>query len=302
MEIPPDIQAAIQTTFPNGASAEPMSGGRSGALIYSVEADGAAYVLRKLGENNRRPGTAQREQTCMQLAAQLGVAPRVVRCFPDDGIILMEKINGTPIGRGTPRETDPLGRLAATLRTLHGGPAFPAGPGPLEMFQQLESDLARMQSPPLPPALGNTLARLLPRLDQLGLPAPCHHDLNPSNILDTPDHVYLVDWEIANQGEPYLDLAQLGIWVCRDEAERLELLHKYLQQAPTQPDLQRLELARGVALSFYAAAFHLVCAMLKVPTLTHGPTLQEVFEQMAATRQPFQPDQMAHALLREAAL
>lgn len=273
---------------------EPLTGGRSGALLFSVEADGQSYVVRQMGVQNRIPGSSDREQTCMHLAAELGLAPRIVRGWPEQGIVLMEKVAGHPIGRGTPRETDPLGRLAAVLRRLHGGPAFPVGPTMAERLAQLESF-----GVPLPPLLGDSIRAALPQLE--GTSAPCHLDLNPSNILATPERIYLVDWEIAAQSEPFLDLAQLGVWVCRGDRERDELLALYLERPPDAREQRRMQLARVLALSFYALGFCLVCARMGVAPLSEGPGLEEVFGKMAASGQAFAPEEMAGAFIAEVA-
>ena len=281
------IQKIVKETLGDQLEVTPLGGGRSGASLWLAERDGHRYVIRQAG-----PNRSDREETCMRLASARGLAPRLLEARED--ITVMEWSAGESLHRGTPRDTDPLGRLASTLRHLHGGPAFPQGPTMLTMYRDLESHLEN-----LPAVLGHTLEVTTPALAELSQPAPCHLDLNPSNILATPDRIHLVDWELAAQNEPYLDLAQLGVWVCRDSLEREELLAKYLQAAPTAQQKRRMHLARLQALSFYAAAFHLVTHMQGRLPIQQGADLDGVFQDMARTRQPFQPEVMAHALLLE---
>lgn len=269
--------------------ARPMAGGRSGASLWLVD---NRYVLRQSAPQGLLPVEWTRQQKCLELASQRGLAPPIL--YARDGISVMEWVEGSPIGRPTPREGDPLGRLAALLRHLHTGPAFPEGPSLAEMFADLRRNL-----PDLPEVLGERMAECAPRLEALGSPAPCHLDLNSSNILASPSRIYLVDWELACQNEPYLDLAQLGVWVCRDQAERETLLERYLERAPGPLELERMRLARVLALCFYASAFHLVARMQDRAWVKQGPDLDGIFAEMADTGQRFRPEAMAHALMLE---
>jgi thiamine kinase-like enzyme len=287
--IPEDIRDAIVRTFGTCGDATPLPGGKSGAMLFVTEHDGQAYVVRKIGERAR--AKADRELACMKIAADAGVGARVV--FGENGIVIMEKLPGVPISRGTPRDGDPLGRLAATLRTLHAAPRFPDGPQLGQMFAALGANLA------LPEALPRAVAAAEQELATTGVVAPCHRDLNPTNILATADQVRLIDWEQAGNSDPFLDLGQLGIWVCRDDAERTHLLASYLERAPDPVEQRRADLNRVMALAFYGAAFCLVGAIQGKPPAAGTALLDDIFAAMAATGRPFEPDQMAGALVRQ---
>ena len=114
-----DIAQALRAAFGNADMAlEPLAGGASGAELFAFAAGGRDYVLRKTGRVLARdPNRVARATACMRIAADLGVAPELV--YADDAIAIMRRIHGEPITRATPREGDPLGRLAATLRRLH---------------------------------------------------------------------------------------------------------------------------------------------------------------------------------------
>jgi aminoglycoside phosphotransferase (APT) family kinase protein len=300
-----EIFEAIRSAFGDRAAAarlEPMAAGKSGAQLFSFAIDGVDYVARKTGSSDPSdPTKLERELACIRIAAQLGVAPRLVHGDPARGITIMEKVAGTPIGRGTPRDGDPLGRTARILRTLHLGPRFPASPGFAVMFSGVEAALRAKGAPPLPAELVDTVMTVAGAVEQGAEPVSCHRDLNPTNILATPERIYLVDWEVAGLSDPFLDLGQLGIWVCRDAAERAHLLASYLEHTPTSGEIARALRCRVLALGFYAAAFYVV-SMLTGRTVT--PTaddnaLDAVFSRMARTGQPFTPDEMAAALVAE---
>lgn len=285
--------AAIATAFGRrDVELEPMGGGRSGATLAGFTIDGRGFVIRQAGPTRDAAGLT-RELACLRIAADHGLAPRVVHADPEAHVVITERIAGAPIGRHTPRDTDPLGRLAATLRALHATPLFPPGPGFPAMFAHLERAVVARGGQPLPAELAGAIAQVGPTIER----APrvsCHLDLNPTNILATADRVYLVDWEIACANDAFVDLAQLGVWVCRDAGERDALLAAYLERAPSAADHAHAHAARILALAFYAAAFHLVSAFAGLAVPATPLRLADVI-----VRQPFAPNDMAAALLGE---
>jgi hypothetical protein len=248
----PDVVAAVEAAFGRTVPLEPMTGGKSGAQLFWFAVDGAAYVVRK----TTSPTDADRELTCMTIASELGVAPHVVRTVRETGVVIMAKVDGTPITRATPRDGDPLGRIASTLRTLHDGPRFPMGPRFATMF----AGLAQLGIE-LPPRLADALASVVPIVDASPHLVSCHGELNPGNILATPDHIYLIDWELAAAMDPFVDLAQLGMWVCRDAGERASLIASYLEREPNAAERERARVCRILALGFYAAGMRIVTKM-----------------------------------------
>lgn len=107
--------------------------------------------------------------------------------------------------------------------------------------------------------------------------------------------------KVAGMSDPFLDLGQLGVWVCRDANERAHLLASYLERAPGPDEVTRAGRCRVLALGFYAAAFHLVSLFTGrtvVPT-DEDNALEAVFARMARTGQPFAAEEMAAAMVAE---
>ncbi|MEO9157448.1 MAG: phosphotransferase [Kofleriaceae bacterium] len=276
-----------------------MPGGASGALLFTMIMNGATYVLRKPGTFG---GPLDREKLaiqleCLRIASLLGVAPELVHIDPASGITVVRKIEGTPITRGTPRETDPLGKLARALRTLHAGPAMPGEvpPGPYRTF----STVLEQQGRALPAQL--VLAIEAAGAELAGGPiAPCHRDLNPTNLIATPDRVYLIDWDTAGPADPLFDIALATVWLCGDANERIEFLTTYLERAPDAGELRRLDVNRVMAFGFYGLGFHALAAMQGQPIDEDGPALEPLFGRMASGGMMFTMAEMAVALVNEA--
>jgi thiamine kinase-like enzyme len=74
--------------------------------------------------------------------------------------------------------------------------------------------------------------------------APCHNDLIAANFLQGKDRLYLLDWEYAGMGDPFVDLGNCAVNFCMDEAGCLTLMESYLGREPSPAEMARLHLLR----------------------------------------------------------
>ncbi len=213
MQIPQEHQAsvsrALQITFGVAQPEElqPITKGQSGAFIARITVNNSPYLLR-IARKNQYVGP-ERELTCLQAAADAGIAPRVHCMNLEDRLSITDFIHEVPL-------TDALVRMPAILRALHALPPFPnaltgfdttcmslLGTGP-NMDRFLE---AVHNSKCLPEA---ELTQLFEWKDQLVAAyrpdeadmVPCHNDLfKPDNVLFDGDRLWFVDWEAAFQND-----------------------------------------------------------------------------------------------------
>jgi aminoglycoside phosphotransferase (APT) family kinase protein len=177
---------------------------------FRIIVRGSRYLLRI----NTRKGDMARHFTCMQAAADAGVAPRVWYASIEDRISITDFVEAVPL-----RATDALVRIPAVLRTLHALPAFPEspfnttctfllnkGPGLDRFLRNFEtSSILRENETAELLARHQQLAAVYARLDPD--PAPGHNDLfKPDNMLFDGNRLWLVDWEAAFQNDRYADL------------------------------------------------------------------------------------------------
>lgn len=95
----------------------------------SLAVDSKRYVVRKTATTGPDdPGKFDRELACVAIASRLGIAPTLVHGDAATGVTILAWIDGSPVGRDSPRDGDLFGRLARRLRALHAGPRFPSGP------------------------------------------------------------------------------------------------------------------------------------------------------------------------------
>lgn len=291
MTVDPEIQNALDSTFGTVDSCEPLNaGGLSGATILAVEAKGQRYVLRK----SVIADVHGHEFRSMKIASDAGVAPKTLFVDETTGVSIMERVAAKP---GFMPDTR---RIVDTLHRLHAAPLFePTAPMP-DMLRLLESELTKRAGMKLPADVEETLNAMLARNAKYTTRVSCHRDLNPTNILDTGDRVYLVDWEVAGPDDPFFDLGQLGVFGFNTPDRYAELLEAYLGRAPSAEERAHAAASRVLALAFYAAGNAMAAAIAKRPLNYDGDlsSLQPFFAKLGQGH-PLDPAEMARAMLGE---
>jgi len=226
---------------------------------FRIIVRGSPYLLRI----NTRAGDMPRHFSCMQAAADAGLAPRVLYGSVEDRISITDFVEAVPFPA-----TDALRRMPASLRILHALPPFPVAPfnttctfllnkGPaldgfFQKFQESkilsENETAELLS------CYEHLATVYSRLDSDM--APSHNDLfKPDNMLFDGNRLWLVDWEAAFQNDRYADLAVVANMIVTNESEETIFLGQYFGEPPDEYQRARFYLMRQLAHMFYAMAF-----------------------------------------------
>ncbi len=172
-----------------------MTKGLSPDLVFRIVVQGSPFLLRIVTRINEI-NDPWRQFTCMKVAAQAGLAPRVRYTNTEDGISITDYVEGVPFP-----VTEALVQLPRTLRRLHALPPFPkafnyvtahngfiwrfraAGLVPTEEIQEIFTRYEQV-------------CAVYPRLDSAVV--SCHMDLKPENILFDGQRVWLVDWQAAS--------------------------------------------------------------------------------------------------------
>jgi hypothetical protein len=226
---------------------------------FHIIVKGTAYLLRI----NTRPGDMTRHFTCMQAAADAGLAPRVRYSSVENRISITDFVEAVPLA-----VSNALVRIPAALRILHSLPPFPGSPfnttctflltqGPV-----LDGLLQKFRTASLLPE--NQTRELLARYGQVAAVysrldpdlAPSHNDLfKPDNMLFDGNRMWLVDWEAAFQNDRYADLAVVANMIVTNAAEETIFLREYFGEAPDEYHRARLYVMRQLAHMFYAMVF-----------------------------------------------
>jgi thiamine kinase-like enzyme len=208
--------------------AVPLSGGITNRN-YCVRLGGRECVLRLPGQDTELLGIDRgSEQLAARQAASLGIGPELL--YADDDCAVTAFVPGTAVDPDRLR-TDP-GSVARSLRAFHdSGLKLPVRfwiPELLRIYAGLAAERGHRLPDPFVRAyaLVERIATALPLSD----PVPCHDDLLPGNLIQTPDTVLLVDWEYAGVGHRYFDLGNLAVNNGFDEEAELLLLQAYFDE------------------------------------------------------------------------
>jgi hypothetical protein len=292
--VPPEIEDALREAFPDRVveGLAPLGGGLSRSPIFTFSVDGADYVVRKV-DPERTPHTI----ACTRIASARGIAPRLIHAVEETGVSISERVVGAQLA-GTGGDPRVLAGVALTLRRLHDGPAFPVRETGLELLRVIDAGCAAAGR-----ALHLDLFRAVETVSactgRYVHAAPCHRDLNPNNILFSPGRVVFVDWDTAAAGDPFLDVAQLGVFAFPSAAQREVFLSAYLGRTATAEEHAHAVVARVMALAFYAAAFFRVSALAGRTGDVEGVPFAQLFPTLAASRERTDPALIAASLLLE---
>lgn len=230
-------------------SIEPLSGGLSGSGVWRVQAGGRQAIL-KLERPPDGLNDPVRQYACMAIAAEVGVAPKLLFADAGAGVSLVARIEARPL----PERPVLLAEAAGLLRRLHAAPVFPALVDFPDGVAQL---ISRLQGLDLIEA--EALAPLLEAWPQLkdacgwgedGLVAS-HNDPNPRNLIWDGERLWLIDWEAAFRNDPLVDLAIVANYWGSGAADADALLEIYLGAPPGRRARNRLAAMQRVCRVYY---------------------------------------------------
>ncbi len=219
---------------------------------YRVDRDGHTFSMRLAVEGSH--GSSQDrvwELKVLQVAAQQGLAPALVRGDAERGFVVQEWVEGQSWAAAAVRQTPNIARMAALLKRVHELPV----PEPARMMPPSAWVLhygAKLAAASVSgaPILAAAAAARLANLEALPQAAGvvCHSDVHLLNVLECPpradraDTLKLLDWEYAHVSEAFWDLA--GWSANNDFSDRLlrKLLAAYLGRPPDEHEWTRCKL------------------------------------------------------------
>jgi thiamine kinase-like enzyme len=208
---------------------------------YRVMRDGESFALRVAAANPHHLGVDREwEGRVLAAAVAADLAPAIVYCDPQQGILLTRWVEGAPWSPAEARRALGIERIAELLRRIHALPM----PVPARLMSPARwIDYYSGAAPHAPTVLRQAAAAQLAALAALpgAATAVCHSDLHVQNLIDRGDSLLLLDWEYAHASDPLWDVAG---WSANNDFEpemRHELLVRYMGRPPIGSESLRLE-------------------------------------------------------------
>jgi thiamine kinase len=214
---------------------------------YRVLRDRETFALRVASPTAHELGLDRAfEARVLAVAAAQDLAPAIVYCDPQHGILLSRWVAGRRWNADDVRRPANVARIALLLRRIHAlplpSPARVMGPKSWVDYYSAAGEggtKARYTA-----ALRDSALMHLAALGALPGVAPvlCHSDLHTLNLIDDGRSLKLLDWEYAHASDPFWDLAG---WNANNDldAELTEsLLASYTGRDPTPDERSRLAL------------------------------------------------------------
>ncbi|MFI5155247.1 MAG: phosphotransferase [Chitinophagales bacterium] len=250
------VEQALQMTFGKSEFEDisQLNAGLSSALIFRIVISKKSYLLRVITRTDAM-GDPSRYYSCMQSAAEAGLAPHIWYAGIDDRISITDFIEAKPFPIDKARVMIPH-----LLKRLHSLPRFPQrvnyldfADGAIRKFQASKSIPEKMTEELF--RRYEKIIEVYPRNDRDLV--SCHNDLKPDNLLFDGERAWLVDWEAAFLNDRYADLAVVGNFVIRNDEEEKIFLIKYFGD-----DFTEYQQARFFLMSQYMHLIYLSYFML----------------------------------------
>lgn len=236
------LEKVFHVTHPD--SIERLTKGLSSPGLYKITLNGKAYVVR-FAPKIRSLEDKLRELNAMEIAAAIGLAPAIVFADSCEGLLIMDFIETSG--------TLDLKLLAVGMRKIHEGPPF--AETIMSVFDVIDYFMGRIGG--ALPTLTEAFAlakQLQSELTPLMIKKPCHQDLNPNNILFSEGRVYIIDWELAGQGDPFFDLATPIVLYSLNEQAEKTFLDGYFLRELLPEEAFKLNKMKKFALIYYGLA------------------------------------------------
>ncbi len=230
--------------------------GRSGAQTFEVIAGPRRFIL-KLDADGRTEDRWRSTLAIQRAAAQRGVTPGVIAWDAPSRAVLSEQVPSVSLFGALfdPSSIDDvLGSVVDALASLHAlDPALGAREAsPLERCRSVLEQLPFV----VPAFAERAWMDFMARGPTPSAEALCHLDLNPSNLVYDGRKIWLVDWDTADVGDRWVDLATIVNMLLLPPERVGWLLERYASAAGVGvPAADAFDAARRLVYVGYGCAF-----------------------------------------------
>lgn len=231
-----------------------LEGGLSTSIVYKIIVNNQPYVL-KLDSSERVVGPGAGSYTCMDIAANAGIAPTLYYQNAEDALSISKFIENQPLRAVFTSPDILLPALAKTIRSIHEIPLFPEGNS---LLNTVETLIRQVRASPIFKKTifedffdyYDVIRRHYP-WDDTGK-VSSHNDLNPSNLICDGKRIWIVDWDAAFLNDRYVDLAASANFFVRNEQQEKIFLEAYFGDGLNYYNSARFFVMRQISRLIYA--------------------------------------------------
>lgn len=254
-----DVQQAVETALPafeGDYQIDRIAGNLSpSAKVYKLVGGENEYVVRILDRDHYPIETAHEIQLMRELSGR-GLVPPVYHASDSTGVVIMKFIKDTPVFREeSVSMRAALIALAKKIRIIHTLP-LQTKPDCL-LASNLQKERLRLvyQRAMSHPAYQIYLQGV-EYLNQLSFfikqEVFCHNNLHKHNILHSAGESYIIDWETAGAGDPFLDLANFVTLSRFSPEQEIAFLTAYLDREPSEQELAQFTIMKQITYLRYS--------------------------------------------------
>jgi aminoglycoside phosphotransferase (APT) family kinase protein len=251
-------RAALEAAF--GARAigaiSSVGGGITTALTFKIRVDDRSYLLRVEGEPSPLRNPYQYQS--MRIAAEAGIAPRILHLDEAARVVVMDFIEPRPL-HDYPGGLHGLAHaLGDLLRRLQDTSEFPYYVDYPDIVARLFAHVRRtgVFAPGLLDIHTEQLERVRQRYNvNLEKLVSSHNDVHPGNFIFDGERLWLIDWESACRNDPMVDLAIIIDSFGFSSDLEATLVQRWRGRAPDQAFCERLATVRALTRLYFAGVF-----------------------------------------------
>jgi aminoglycoside phosphotransferase (APT) family kinase protein len=259
------VSRAVQETF--GATEfeiiQLSASAFTSALVFRILVKDRPYLLRVITRTDVHADPT-RQFECMRIAAEAGLAPRVLYTSIEDRVSIIDFVQAQPLPA-----SNAIIPVASTLQSMHA----------LRPFAKLTNDfdtaptfvlrasalrdgfLQKFQAAKILPE--NEIAELFQLYEQVRNTYPwpdsdlvsSRNDLKPANMVFDGQRLWLIDWEAAFLNDRFNDLAVMANFVVATDADEDSYLRAYFGEDAGEYRRARFYLMRQIVHAFYAMVY-----------------------------------------------
>lgn len=227
-DVSPELLARINTVpiLANRLDVSDLSGGLTNRNLKVTTESGIFVARLSSPESSLLAIDRVNEHANSMAAAQSGAAPEVIAYSPDVSVLAVRFIEGRTWTNDDVLAAHNAPRVAASCRKLHAGPRFVNDFNMLQLQPQY-LNIVHERGLRLPDGYLDYTTHVAALTAALAArpqsTVPCNNDLLAANFIETPEQVWLIDFEYSGNNDPFFEIG--NIWSeaagTPDQLERL---------------------------------------------------------------------------------